>query len=763
MKSYYAHSLDEDATRGSWEELKVHLVAVAEAAEALAEHVNPELRRLAGAVGLLHDLGKYRDQFQEYLRKERSGGGDTQHAVHGAAVAFARALAGPAFAIAAHHAGLQDLDKVKAAVERVKVKEAPERLLQFFEADGLQMPPDISDPAFVNDRPLRLEMYIRMLFSILVDADHLSTEAFYRGKVRTSLALDPNALLNAVYERKKQFDERARQTPGTDHDALLKRARDRVFDRCVKMGEEQRGFYSLTVPTGGGKTLSSMAFALSHARKHGLRRVIVVIPYLTIIEQNAAVYREILDPESRGIVVEHHSAAHEPDGVGEPDDNDRSSWIAENWDAPVIVTTSVQFVETLFAYSPTRCRKLHNICNSIVIFDEVQTLPSHLLNPTLDVFRDLAENYGVSFLFASATQPAFKNSASLKCGFRDRELREIVSDPDALFHDLKRVEPVFLETAQTWDQIASLMVEARQALCVVNTRKQAMAAWEALRRATDDTDDGSVLHLSSAMCPQHRLGLIGDPQNPKPESIRSRLRSGKPCLLVSTQLIEAGVDLDFPLVMRAAGPLDSIVQAAGRCNREFRLKDADGKPVPGRVIIFRPEDQALPGGVYKTATGLAASFLQEWRPEEIFVRPGLFGDYFSRLFSMITTDVCRKGQTGIQEDRENLKFRQVGKKAKVIPEESYPIVVPYGDARTIIEELHARAPAPGEPRFTRHDLRRLQRFMVNVRAREFLILQGLHLVHPILPNIEIWVLEDGVYHPELGIMIERRPTEEFLI
>ncbi|MBP7635985.1 CRISPR-associated endonuclease Cas3'', partial [Candidatus Ozemobacteraceae bacterium] len=729
--------------------MKTHLSRVAEVARSFASEIHTSLDTIAYTTGLLHDLGKYRDQFQEYLRKERSGSAETQHAIHGAAIAFEKALAGPAFAIAAHHAGLQDLDKVQAAVERAKKHEAPERLLRFLETDGLEVPTGVSDPAFVNDRPLRLEMYIRMLFSILVDADHLSTEAFYRGKARTCPTLDPSALLNAVFERKKQFDERACRAPGTAHDTLLKRARDEVFERCVKMGEEPRGFHSLTVPTGGGKTLSAMAFALSHAKTHGLQRVIVVIPYLTIIEQNAAVYREILDPESNGIVVEHHSAAREPDGTNEPDDDDRSSRSAENWDAPVIVTTSVQFIETLFAHSASRCRKLHNICNSIVIFDEVQTLPAHLLNPTLDAFRDLTENYGVSFVFASATQPAFRASTSLTNGFSQGELREIVSDPAALFDDLKRVEPVFHETTQTWEQVASLMAESRQALCVVNTRKQAMAAWEALRRATGDAEDGSILHLSSAMCPQHRLGLIGDPRNPDPDSIRARLRAGRPCLLVSTQLIEAGVDLDFPLVMRAAGPLDSIVQAAGRCNREFRLKDAAGNPVHGRVIIFRPEDQAIPGGVYKTATGLATSFLQEMGPKEIFVRPELFGDYFSRLFSMIATDVFRKGQAGIQEDRENLRFRQVGKKAKVIPEESYPIVVPYGDARSIIDELRTREPAPGEPRFSRHDLRRLQRFMVNVRSREFLILQGLHLVHHILPNIDVWVLEDGVYHPEL--------------
>jgi CRISPR-associated endonuclease/helicase Cas3 len=546
----------------------------------------------------------------------------------------------------------------------------------------------------------------------------------------------------------------------------LNAARNRVFEWCLEKARKPPGFFSLTVPTGGGKTLSSMAFALAHARRHGLRRIIVVIPFLSIIEQNAAVYRTVFDPEEQGIIVEHHSAVPEK---GKENDEEKSSIsqplrrAAENWDAPIIITTSVQFIETLLANQPSKCRKLHNICRSVVIFDEVQTLPAHLLNPIMDVFRELKTNYGVSFVFSSATQPAFRKSPSLTNGFDTNEMVEIVEEPAGLFRDLSRVVLEVIPGVQNWESVGKIACSSRQTLCVVNTRKQAFALWKVMRNYVEPALRSAVFHLSSAMCPEHRLKILGDSENPEPNSIRGRLKSGQPCWVVSTQLIEAGVDLDFPMVMRAMGPLDSIAQVSGRCNREFKLVDEMGKARPGRVMVFQPEENSLPDGVYRTATDLAAVFLEKEAWRDLFTRPELFSEYFTQLFSVISTDYHRRGENTILEDRQKLRFQMVAQKARVIPDEGQPVVVPFGRAKAVIEAIRARGAEQGIPRFSRSDLRMLQRFMVNLHTRDFLILQGLKLLAPLLPNLDLFVLSEGIYNDDIGLSIENRPLEDFLI
>jgi CRISPR-associated endonuclease/helicase Cas3 len=323
-----------------------------------------------------------------------------------------------------------------------------------------------------------------MLFSALVDADFLDTEAHYTGAMRKSVEFRPAELLQwliAEKESKSQAGE-------------LNAIRNRIFQQCLDKAKESPDFFSLTVPTGGGKTLSAMAFALAHAAQHKLRRVIVVIPYLSIIEQNAAQYRHIFDPENQGIVIEHHSAVTVPEDKNEsrpraPFEKHANEYAAENWDAPVIVTTSVQFIESLFACRTSRCRKLHNIAHSLVIFDEVQTLPSHLLNPLLNVFRDLRDNYGVSFVFSTATQPAFRHRlSSLSEGFKPCEVREITQDIIETFSRLRRVKihvPKMNEVTG-WDSLAQQISERRQSLCVVNVRRHAFELREKLRRVLPD-------------------------------------------------------------------------------------------------------------------------------------------------------------------------------------------------------------------------------------------------------------------------------------
>lgn len=737
--NYYAHTVDTEIgewpSQGQWQLLSAHSRNVADKAREFAELLG--FADVANLAGLLHDLGKYRGPFQEYLLGKRPGSVETHHAVYGAALAFTRGWLGPAFAIAGHHAGLHDLSDLQALVcgEKYDAMNRLVPLIDQFEAELGKIPDELAQPEFANPEKDKAvtEFYVRMLFSCLVDADFLDTEQFATGQARYPVKLDAPLLLKRLQVHRGKFDSSGE----------LNRLRNRVFEDCLARAAEPAGFFSLTVPTGGGKTLSSMAFALEHAQRHGMQRVIVVIPYLSIIEQNAAEYRKVLDPQDEGIVIEHHSA------VVARDDNEEQGrspeeLAAENWDAPVVVTTSVQFVESLFANRTSKCRKLHNIANSVVLLDEVQTLPSHLLNPLLHILRDIKEHYGTSFVFATATQPAFRRSTSLSSGFDANEVKEIVSQPGELFRKLGRVVYEVRPIESSWSELAEEWREEPQALGVVNTRKQAAEWWELLRGQREE----GVLHLSSAMCAEHRTEVLIE--------ARWRLENGKSCWLVATQVVEAGVDIDFPLVYRALGPLDSIVQAAGRCNREGRL------PGKGRMVVFRPTDAKLPGGVYRVATDIAARLLEQLSTDDLSGEPGLFRRYFGELFQYVPTDHQRRRESSIQEDRERLCFREVARKAKVIVDDTHAVVAPMGEALELVGEIRERSQTGGL-RFTPKDLRRLQRFMVNLRFSDFQKLDGRRLLSPLLPGMELRVLSEAAYHEHLGVVVDHRPTEDFLL
>ncbi len=736
---YYAHTAETetgntDPNKLRWHPLAKHLRNVGDKAREFAEMLFADPAEQAG---LLHDLGKYRVQFQEYLAGKLPGSVETHHAVYGAAVAFKRNWLGPAFAIAGHHAGLHDLNDLQDLVCGAKYHAVNhlKPLEELFEAELKKIPVELNEPEFagLGKDAAFTELYVRMLFSCLVDADFLDTERFKTGRERHSVKMDPALLLKRLQAHQSRFDS-SRE---------LNKLRKVVCQACLAKAAEPRGFFSLTVPTGGGKTLSSMAFALEHARRHGMRRVIVVIPYLSIIEQNAAEYRKVLDPEGEGIVVEHHSAVDSRDDV-EEQMRAPEEVAAENWDAPVIVTTSVQFIESLFSNRTSKCRKLHNVANSVVLLDEVQTLPSHLLNPLLHVLQDLKEHYRTSFVFSTATQPAFRRSPSLSHGFEANEVQEIVLQSGELFKKLGRVVYEVRKVKNDWSELSAEWMSERQVLGVVNTRKQAAEWWESLR---DQKAEG-VLHLSSAMCAEHRARVLAD--------ARERLENGRPCRLVATQVVEAGVDVDFPVVYRALGPLDSVVQAAGRCNREGRL------PEKGRVVVFRPADAKLPGGVYRVATDITARLLDQLTTDDLSGEPELFGRYFRELFDYVPTDHQDMRECSIQEDREKLRFREVARKAKVIGDATRPVVAPMKEALEEVGVIREHTQM-GRPRLMHEDLRALQRFMVNLHLQDLRKLEARELLHPLLPDMELSVLSEGAYHEHLGVVVDRRPTEDFLL
>jgi CRISPR-associated endonuclease/helicase Cas3 len=463
-------------------------------------------------------------------------------------------------------------------------------------------------PPQVDTDRLAAEVFLRMLFSALVDADFLDTEAHFQEagqEVRQAARIG----LEELWRRLEQ----SQQWLMAGCSGPVAQARREIYDYCLAAAGSPPGLFRLTVPTGGGKTRSGMAFALRHALLHGMQRIIVAVPFISITEQTAEVYREIFEAgdDQTPVVLEHHSAFL----LQEEDEfSPRAQWTrlaAENWDAPIIVTTTVQLFESLFGNSPSTTRKLHRLARSVIILDEAQALPPHLLTPILDVLGRLCTDYGSSVVFSTATQPAFETIQA----FAGIAATEIVPQPERYFAALKRVRyEWYTERALSWDEVAALIKDEPQVLVVLNTKADALALLDAL-------GDPAALHLSTLLCGAHRRHVIRE--------VKRRLVAGEPCRLVSTQVIEAGVDLDFPLVLRALGPLDSVIQAAGRCNRE-------GKLPCGRVIVFRPQDGGLPPGAYKAAAGITARIQAEGHadPDD----PAFARRYFRLLYETIDTD-----------------------------------------------------------------------------------------------------------------------------
>lgn len=702
--------------------MRDHLTAVARRAEELGRACGgEELARRAKAAGLLHDLGKYRDEFQKLLRGELS---KAPHSIYGAAVAYANANATDvSFAVAGHHAGLPD-----KTVLGDRLREAKPELILLWERAVLDCPELLhcfasGDPLLAQltgISQLSFEVHCRMLLSCLVDADRSDT-AQHAGENPT-----PPKPLNAseLLSRLRNF---VASRASTISEGAVKSARQVVLGDCIAATERPGPFFSLTVPTGGGKTLSAMAFALRRAElRPSTRRIIVVIPYLSIIEQNAEVYREALQAD----VLEHHSAAFGQDDAEDGYEPAYARAARENWDAPLIITTSVRFFETLFSNHPRELRRLHNIANSIVILDEVQTLPREFLDATLSMLRELGERWGVTFVFSTATQPAFETRDEENTDRDPRwppgTLSEIITDVPVLFQGLKRVETLWRDEPITWETAATELCMAEQALVIVNTRKQAKGLAQSIALRGRD-----VMHLSTNLCPAHRREILA--------KIREELGTGRPCLVVSTQLVEAGVDLDFPVVWRALGPLDSIAQAAGRCDREGKLTAQLGRP-GGKLVVFCPSDGGMPGGAYKHGATLTEAMLQSGSLE--WDSPALIKTYFDRLYA------GAGDPKKVQNMRMNLRFQDVADTVKWIDESTYPVLVPYDSkAKGLIEAV--RYGGVNLQRF-----RLAQSYTVNLRHQDFERARSIGSIYEISKGV--WACPEGLYDDTWGIEIEGR-------
>lgn len=702
----YAHSRN---AHGQRHELSRHLIDVAERARANADKFGAG--ELAYWAGIWHDIGKFHPDFQRYLldcetaRGAKRRGPDHKRA--GAAVA-AKNIPPLSLLVQGHHGGLQSLGQLRAWIDEGASRGAVEQAVALARAEiGDKMEPQAtpSYPSWAND-PIEAEFLLRMLFSALVDADCLDTESHFD----PDQAVERSGTL-AVPDLWNHFHVNQSALLVTAAEGRVNRVRREVYEACVDAGSQPPGFFRLTVPTGGGKTRSSLGFGLRHALIHGLDRVIVAIPYTSIIEQTAETYRGIFQ-DSRA-VLEHHSAvafAEAPDSNPVTADEAWTRLASENWDAPIVVTTNVQLFESLLGQRTGACRKLHNIARSVIILDEVQTLPTTLLDPLLSVLRSLVAHYQVSVVLCTATQPALDDTP----GFRGLpNLRDIISNPSRHFATLERVtyEWPCLEGNWSWDQVADELrrAPAGQGMAVVNTKADALALLDAL-------DDPNALHLSTLLCGAHRRTVIG--------KIRCRLSAGEPCLLVATQVVEAGVDLDFPIVLRALGPLDRIVQAAGRCNREGRLPS-------GRVVIFAAEKGGVPPGPYRTGTDTTSVILHGSDGCLDLHDPATFLSYFRRFYRGVDLD-----KEEVQKLRRAFDYQEVARRARLIKDDDVAVAVRYrsaeGDVDALLEAIR------NFPQRSRAILRKLQPFIVSVRRHPLDRYAAEGLTAEITPGLWQW-------------------------
>ncbi len=722
---FYAHT-KENTQESEWQLLSEHLKKTSEIAESFA--INKEQAQNFRIAGVLHDFGKYQPEFQNYLI---NGGrrGSVPHASWGAALAKKKNLREISLAVNGHHKGLIDVPDWKNDMNQysVEIKKHPEHYKNFI--NELQLPEqnlEIGSPKFKDmdeeGKSFERELFVRYLFSALTDADWLNTESFYHPEdeiKRSKETLNIDAMIHLLEDELNKKPK----------DGELNKLRNQARDYSISKASKPIGFYSMNLPTGMGKTLTSFLWALNHAKANKLKRVIVVLPFINIIDQTAQILKGIFGDQA---VLEHHSSYNQ--GISTDEDTQEIEYskrlACENWDYPVIVTTTVQFFETLFSNKPARCRKIHNIAESVVIFDEVQSIPKELIQPTLTMLKNIQNIMNTSFLFCTATLPAFEK--------RDRfdgieNIQSLVENPEMLFNKLRRVDYNIIRGFDeiSLEELVSETLNKESCLCVFNTKKSARLFFDNVKSAGNFD---KFYHLSTGMCPDHRKKVI--------RLIREDLANNRKIIVSSTQLIEAGVDFDFPFVFREIAPLESIIQSAGRCNREGKMSEK------GQVYLFRLLDSRMPDRLY----GSLANFVMDKIRDNLtpLYEHSFFEVYYNQVVSLFV-DIDAKN---IDKSRKDMNFETVANSYRLIetPTEGL-FIYNYNDASNkLANDLDKLV------YMNRDDWEKIQPYMVQVYP-DFLI-KNKENYQENRHGFKIWY---GNYNRETGISVEPMTADILIV
>lgn len=721
-RDFIAHS---ENSKGEKHSLYEHLIETAKQAKKFT--TDKSFQQLFYLAGLLHDIGKFQDDFQKYLE---TGKPRTPHAGIGAFIAskLGKQLLPLQFVIKGHHAGLPDnQDRKQNNEDNSKNQELIEIVKNRFD----ELFPSAINIQKLSSLPndfLLAEALTRFIFSSLTDADWLDTEQHFapeKFEARQSLTLETEiGELRFVDQLLKKLEKEFSSLPT---EGKINSLRTKARDETIKHFSKPLGFFTLQLPTGLGKTLTSVYWALLHAKYHKLKRIIIVLPYINIIDQTANILKNVFGED---VVLEHHSGIIEDDEKYTKEEFDKNAvavkqLACENWDAPIIITTSAQFFESLFSNKPFKCRKNHNVAESVVIFDEIQTLPKHLAEPTIIFLKNTSVLARISFLFCTATLPAFTKRE----GFDGIDsLHSLIEKPKVYFDTTRRVEykplkklkPISLNLLEE-----KLSKEYQTYLVIVNTKAVAKDLFQRISRL--NTYD-SYYHLSTAMCPHHRKKTIAD--------IIKDLKS-KRIAVISTQLVEAGVDFDFPCVYRAIAPLDAIIQSAGRCNRNG---DPDGRK--GRVVLFKLEEQKFPDKTYEACAGLTEVIIRD--DIDFLYRTDSFENYYKQVTSLLVN----VDKNRITEERKIFNFKTVNELYQIIEKgKTWPLVIAnYSDeSAKLLKETLKFFDERGF--ILREQYRNLQQYSVPV-YESFLIT---HKITQHKSGLRIWY---GGYDSNLGLSPE---------
>lgn len=699
-----------------------HQRCVAEKAERFAAEFG--MGDLGRIMGLLHDKGKEQIEWQKYIQGVTGYNKDfanvrigPNHSYVGAVMAqklypqISPFIAQP---IAGHHRGLYDYCEY---IEETKREIPNEVTLETAIPYQMKLP---------KVEQFDLHHIVRMLFSCLVDADSLDTEEFMapaQAKLRGSHTTMPELLqmLEAHLQKMKS------NAPDTE----VNRIRNYVQEQCIKESQDCGGFYSLTVPTGGGKTLSSVLWALHHAVKNNLQRIIIAIPYTSIIVQTAATLKQIFGENN---VLEHHSNINLED-IKNTELRERLQLATENWDYPIIVTTNVQLFESLFSNRRSDCRKLHNIAKSVIILDEVQTLPLGFYKPIVHTLNTLQRVFGTSVLFTTASQPILSGrieGTNPMASFDAlQSVREIIPAEAQLHEKLRRVELQFIDGAKNYDEIAEELAKHQKVLCIVNTRRDAKELYDRLPK------EGIRLHLSRMMCPAHVSATI--------ESVKEALKKqdNQPIRVIATQLIEAGVDIDFPVVFRQEAGLDSILQAAGRCNREGKMG------ICSTFVFSLGKEHQLPPGFIKQTNNARLGMGQnhDW------FAPEAMTCYFKQLHSRINDFDEKQIQKLLY--KPECEFEEAANQFHLIDDQTKSVIINWNNSLNIYQQLIAQGPSYSL-------MKKLAQYSVNIRERDFKKLQSAGAIDEPFENI-FAITNLNIYKADTGLSIENQWLEETYI